>query len=114
MKSQQKLQGKEINIIFRFLLSDNPIEESLSEELGYTMYTYLAKNHRNNNDFMTALTKTSKTYQDSVFFSLVKNMCIDIGEGNYNYIQFISDFPVFKDNKAAEDAFNDCMRNQIE
>ena len=41
-------------------------------------------------------------------------MCIDLGEENYLYENFVNDFELFKNNISAKKAFKACMDNQVE
>lgn len=113
LDSREKLSNNDYTIICTYL-TNNHNDESLSEGFGYSIFTYLERNVTFNTDLSRYLSQYQKAYQDSVKFNLVKSMCIDIGEANYNYNQFVADFPIFTDCNAAQAAFNQCMENYLE
>jgi hypothetical protein len=111
MKNKKGLIDSDYVSIHNFLITNN--DESKSEEMGYTLFEYLKKSKANNLSFSTYLIKRGKKYQEDLLERLVKVMCIDIGEENYSYENFIKDFGLFKNSVAAKKALKDCMGNDV-
>jgi hypothetical protein len=109
MRIQKELLHTDYESINNFVLLN--IDESKSEEFGYTFYEYFRKNKRNNKSFIDFLNKQEKNYQETLLLGLINIMCLDLGEENYNYNRLIKDFEFFKNSKSVKNALNDCIGN---
>lgn len=110
IKNQKDLTDSDFTIICDFLIINK--DESQSEEIGYCLFEYLKGNITNNNQFASFLNKKNKAFISSIHTSLIQIMCIDIGEENYNYDNFIKDFHMFNKSVPAKKTFEECMNNQ--
>lgn len=112
MRDKKELAEEDYIALDDFLLRNT--DESKSEEVGYTLFEYLRKNKSKNNSFLQHLSKKEKAFKDAIMKELIQIMCIDLGEENYLYENFLNDFELFKNSVSAKKAFKACMDNQVE
>lgn len=112
MHDKKELSEGDYITLYDFLLKNT--DESKSEEVGYTLFEYLRKNKSKNNSFLQHLSKKEKAFKDTIMKELIQIMCIDLGEENYLYENFVNDFELFKNSISAKKAFKACMDNQVE
>lgn len=117
-KIENKITNNKMLTRLDFILLDSFIknnnDESKFEELGYILFNYLNKNKKNNLLFLSYLKIYDNKYQEEFVHSLIKLMCIDIGDANYTYQKFITDFELFKDYVITEKSIFDCLSNNIQ
>lgn len=112
MRDKKKLGEADYIGIDNFL--KNNADESSSEEFGYTLFEYLKKNKSNNISFLNFIIRKKREDQNIFLHKLIKVMCIDIGEENYSYENFIKDFELFNNNESAKKSLKDCTGNDIQ
>jgi hypothetical protein len=110
MQKQKKLTNPDFDCICDFLFNNN--DESKSEEIVYQLFDYLKGKPLNNSDFISYLNEKGSPLKEKALTALIQIMCIDIGEENYSYDNFIKDFYLFNNNAFAKKAFNECMGDQ--
>lgn len=112
MRGKKELSEGDYITLDDFLLKNT--DEAKSEEVGYVLFEHLRKNKSKNNSFLQHLSKKEKVFRDTILKELIQIMCIDLGEENYLYENFVNDFELFKNSISAKKAFKACMENQVE
>ena len=112
MKKQSNLSNSDYSTICNFILTNH--NESLSEEVGYNLYSYLKGIKIRNNNFRSFLQTKDSAFKARVLVALVEIMCIELGEDHNKYEKIISDFSILKGNNSALKALKFCINNQLE
>ena len=93
-----------------FILTDTTLDEGHSEGLGNYLFNYLCGYPKSNKLFTNAQKNFSSQEGDQKLISLMDLMSIDIALAEYeNYEEFLSDFPMFKGCKGAEEKYNNII-----
>lgn len=114
-----KKMGKDIDVseadyvyISNFLLKN--VDESFSEEIGFTLFEYLKGNGNRNKIFASVFKTKDITYKNKVLKALIQVMCIDLGEEKYTYVKLLKDFSIFEGSSSVKTAFDTCLSNLVD
>jgi len=110
LRNKVSLDSIDYEGLVNFLNKNN--DESESEEVGYLLYQFLNGNEQYNRSFEKFLSTKDVSIRDSILSSLIKILCLDLGEDNYTYQRLIKDFPLFKGNDASKSEFKNCMDSE--
>jgi hypothetical protein len=110
LRNKVSLDSIDYEGLVSFLITNN--DESQSEEVGYLLYQFLNGNEQYNRSFEKFLSTKDAIIRDSILSSLIKILCLDLGEDNYTYQRLIKDFPLFKGNDASKSEFKNCMDSE--
>lgn len=110
MDEKKELNFSDMLALNDFLLTN--MNESFSEALGASLFTYLKGEIKRNIKYLNFLNKKEQTRKGSVLLALINIMYIDIMFENYSYVKFIQDFPIFERNVSVRKEFQRLKKNK--